>query len=238
MRNIAIAALVATVAVGGALGAFATSRTVETTANVEVTVWQRVSDGSLYLSTRPEGGSWTTHPTALDMSQLSLSGRFRQGRALTVAVPVSVVVEASETPATTPGDVGNWEHFLTGNVEGDLEGYLVGGEGGSYLYARCTNGTYLDVFITVPGTFSANGEFTYRFSEGSSGSEDVTFGRSSGVLGSTISSVFLAGTFVENLESVVGGSLYIGLSGGDYTFYGGFVINGLGGVREALPCWD
>ena len=100
MKNIIITALVAVIAIGGALGAFAATRTVETTANVEVTVWQRVSDGALYLSTRPEDGSWTTHQTALDMSALSQSGNYRQGSAITVGVPVSITVDVPD--ASTP----------------------------------------------------------------------------------------------------------------------------------------
>lgn len=61
-----------------------------TTANVEVRVWQRISDDSLYLSTRPEAGTWTTHNEALDMSEISSSGRFRQSSFVTVAVPIDL----------------------------------------------------------------------------------------------------------------------------------------------------
>ena len=104
MKNAIIAALIAVIAVGGTLGALAATQTVDTTANVEVTVWQRVADGSLYLSTRPEGGTWTTHETALDMSQLSLTRRFRQGSAITVAVPVSVTVDIAEPEVSLPED--------------------------------------------------------------------------------------------------------------------------------------
>ena len=58
-------------------------------ANVEVTVWRRISNpAQLYVSTRPEGGSWRTLNTALDMSQRSASGRFHQSNAVTVSVPV------------------------------------------------------------------------------------------------------------------------------------------------------
>ena len=103
VKNWAIAALIAVIAIGGAVGAFAATRTVETTANVEVTVWQRVSDGALFLSTKPEGGTWTTHNTPLDMSTLSSSGRFRQGSAIKVAVPVTaeVIEEPQDAPVTT-----------------------------------------------------------------------------------------------------------------------------------------
>ena len=55
--------------------------------NVDVTVWRRVSDPSLlYVSTRPEGGSWRTENTALDMSARSESGNFHQSNAVRVEV--------------------------------------------------------------------------------------------------------------------------------------------------------
>ena len=58
-------------------------------ANVEVTVWRRVSNpAQLYVSTRPEGGSWRTLNVALDMSRRSESGRFYQSNAVTVSVPL------------------------------------------------------------------------------------------------------------------------------------------------------
>ena len=56
-------------------------------ARIEVTVWQNVETGELYLSTRPEGGRWTTHQEPLDMSRMSPSGRFRQGDGVTVEAP-------------------------------------------------------------------------------------------------------------------------------------------------------
>ncbi len=58
-------------------------------ADVEVTVWRRVSNPSLlYLSTRPEGGSWQTQDRALDMSRLSTSRIFHQSDAVRVTVPL------------------------------------------------------------------------------------------------------------------------------------------------------
>ena len=58
-------------------------------ANVDVTVWRRVSDPSLlYVSTRPEGGSWRTLNTPLNMSALSSSGNFHQSNAVRVRVPL------------------------------------------------------------------------------------------------------------------------------------------------------
>ena len=59
------------------------------TANVEVTVWRRISNPSqIYVSTRPEGGAWRTLNTALDMSMLSSTGRFHQSNAVLVEVPL------------------------------------------------------------------------------------------------------------------------------------------------------
>ena len=58
------------------------------TANVEVRVWQRISDArALYISARPEGGSWRTLGTIpIDMSGISGSRAYRYGD-ITVTVP-------------------------------------------------------------------------------------------------------------------------------------------------------
>ena len=101
MKTAIIAALIGAVAIGGALGAFAATRTVETTANVEVRVWQRISDGALFLSTRPPEGQWTTS-APLNMGELSQTGSFRQSSIITVAVPVSVEVEVPDAVETGP----------------------------------------------------------------------------------------------------------------------------------------
>ena len=106
-KNLIIGALVAVIAVGGTLGAFGQTTTVETDAVVEVTVWQRVSNGELYLNTRPAGGKWTTHREPVDMGALSRSGNFRQGSAIVVHVPVTVQIEDDQaSPAT-----GAWQYF-------------------------------------------------------------------------------------------------------------------------------
>lgn len=96
-----LALLVGAIALGGVAFAFAqNTRTV----TVEVTVWRSVADPSLlYVSTRPEGGSWRTHQTALDMSGLSNSGNFHQSNAVAVEVPLP---EPAPTPssATSTGE--------------------------------------------------------------------------------------------------------------------------------------
>ena len=56
---------------------------------VEVTVWRSVRfPERYYVSTRPEGQSWTTHGTVIDLSALSESGRFHRGSP--VAVPIEL----------------------------------------------------------------------------------------------------------------------------------------------------
>ena len=84
------------------------------TANVDVTVWRRVSDPTLlYVSTRPEGGSWRTLNTALDMSALSRSGNFHQSNAVRVEVPLPALpaytcIDASRhTPLHTAVDTAD-----------------------------------------------------------------------------------------------------------------------------------
>ena len=58
VKNVVIAALLAVIAIGS--GALVYSQSFQTT-NIEVRVWQRVSDLSdLYISARPAGGSWRT----------------------------------------------------------------------------------------------------------------------------------------------------------------------------------
>ena len=70
----------------------------ETTANVEVRVWQNVRDArSIYISARPEDGSWATlgtMPLPLDDGHSS-NGRFRYGD-ITVAVPVASAMKDIE----------------------------------------------------------------------------------------------------------------------------------------------
>ena len=69
----------------------------DSTANVEVRVWQNTNDAEqLYISARPEGGSWDTLGTIpLDMAGLNSRETFRYGDIL-VAVPVAVANESPE----------------------------------------------------------------------------------------------------------------------------------------------
>ena len=57
-----------------------------TSVNIDVTVWRSVRTGNHFVSTRPEGAGWTTHNTPIDLSNLSASGNFYQGTAVTAEV--------------------------------------------------------------------------------------------------------------------------------------------------------
>ena len=80
--------ILALAAVAVALGVAGVMAQSGSTATVEVRVWQRVTDAeSLYISARPEGGSWRTLGTIpIAMSGLSSSGRYHYGD-ITVTVP-------------------------------------------------------------------------------------------------------------------------------------------------------
>lgn len=107
MKNWIIAALVAVIAIGGTLGAYAVAETIETKSSIDVRVWQSVSDASrIHLSTRPEGGQWVTDEVPLDMSALSRSGLWRQSKILTLDVPISVSAPAL-TPLTHLSGIGS-----------------------------------------------------------------------------------------------------------------------------------
>ena len=70
------------------------------TVGIEVTVWRRISNPSLlYVSTRPEGGTWRTLNTPLDMSSLSGTRRFHQSNPLLVDVPLPDRPQEATVPA-------------------------------------------------------------------------------------------------------------------------------------------
>ena len=81
-----------------------------TTVTVEVTVWRRVSNPSLlYVSTRPQGGSWRTLNTALDMAALSRTRTFHQSNAVLVEVPLPEPVPEPDGEEESPERVCRWQ---------------------------------------------------------------------------------------------------------------------------------
>jgi hypothetical protein len=100
MKGAIIAALIAALAVGGALGAFAATRTVETTTSIEVAVWRSPTNGALAVSARQEGGEWT-NSGRLEMGAPGRSG-LERSEVVTLEVPVEVEVSDTGTPRPTP----------------------------------------------------------------------------------------------------------------------------------------
>lgn len=108
MKNWIIAALVAVIAVGAAVGAFASTRTVDRV--VEVRVWENIDDPSEnHLSIRVQGGSWDdagTVPVPMSDDNTSADGRYRYGE-LSVVLPVRVQ-GPDEIPVGTAESSGHW----------------------------------------------------------------------------------------------------------------------------------
>ena len=107
MKNWIIAALVAVIAVGGAVAAFAGTHTVDRV--VEVRLWENVDDPSRnQLSIRARGGEWSsvgTVPIPL-ADGVSADGRYRYAD-LTVVLPV-VVDAPDQHPLGTAESSGHW----------------------------------------------------------------------------------------------------------------------------------
>ena len=114
------------------------------TANVEVRVWQAVADAErLYVSARAAGGSWRDLGTVpLDMSGLSVSGRYRHG-------DIALDVPRSGAGGAVTVQVRVWQGV------GDAERL--------YISARAAGGSWRDLG-TVPldmSGLSASGRYRY-----------------------------------------------------------------------------
>lgn len=108
MKNWIIVALVAVIAVGAAVGGFASTRTVDRV--IEVIVWENIEDPSEnHLSIRVQGGSWQdvgTLPVPMSDDDTSGDGRYRYGQ-LSVVLPVSIS-SVSEVPLGAAESSGHW----------------------------------------------------------------------------------------------------------------------------------
>ena len=116
----------------------------ESTANVEVRVWQKISDGrSIYVSARPEGGDWDTIgtiPLPLDDGHSS-SGNYRYGDITVEGVEVRVWQEVSDARRifiSARPEGGDWGALGTIPLPLD-DGYT---SSGSYRYG--------DITVAVP----------------------------------------------------------------------------------------
>lgn len=102
VKTAILVALVAAIALGSMLGAFAATRTVQTEATVTVKVWQSARTGNLYLSTRPDRGEWTTHDD--EPLEMTLTGNFYESSSVLVSVPIEVEVAEPTAAADTDAD--------------------------------------------------------------------------------------------------------------------------------------
>ena len=108
IRNWIIMALVAVIAIGGAVTFAQSSRTT----NIEVRVWEDVNDPERnYISARPEGGSWRTLGTIpIPLTDgVSSSGRFRYGD-ITMRVPLPDRDTPTPTSRSYTPQVGEGEN--------------------------------------------------------------------------------------------------------------------------------
>lgn len=116
------------------------------TTNVEVRVWQSVSDaGRLYLSARAVGGLWRDLGTVpLDVSGLSASGRYRYGD-----IPLDVPGAGSDETATV--QVRVWQSV---NDAGSL-----------YISARWAGGSWRDLGTRALDLDDVSSSGRYRYSD-------------------------------------------------------------------------
>ncbi len=144
--------------------------------NVDVMVWRSVTNPSiLYLSTRPEGGSWRTEQASLDMARLSRSGRFHQSNAVRVAVPLPTASTPTPTPRSVrySGEIFTWKSYGDGWVLGDPPaGTTISAIVGGHVCGTATTG--------APGGGPGYEPVTYSLTveEGCGGAEpgvEVTF---------------------------------------------------------------
>lgn len=252
MKNIIIASLIALLAVGGTLGAFAATRTVDTTAKVEVTVWESVRTGNLYLSTAPEGGEYTTHDTPIDMSQLSASGRFRQGSAITVEVPVSVEVEVPDEGAgdDPPAAIGDWQIVLSAEDRSNW-GYAAYGDhdesrgGRPGLAVVCEASELAVLFQTRSQLADDRVSFSYRLGRTAVWEEfalDAVYegeGWRVAVLEAPAPEVFVSGLLrAWSRDNFSDGAVLDVAAYDDHDDYRASIpIDGFAGALEFLPCW-
>ena len=245
MKNLIIIGLAAVVAVGGILHAFAIGQTeVRGLARIEVTVWEHVDDGTVYLSTRQQGGTWTTHEESpVDLTARSKSGVFWQGRPISLDVPVAFT---AELVPIAPPDYGEWVQYddLYLFV---LEGELV--ESGGHredppprLVLGCDDGGAFAWFMTtgmfgLPMNYEQQPtEVTYFLGHLLPFDEEGWMGN-----GAPNSRITAPPSFVRNLRHYQDTRLSITAHHGNSTAFdytAEFAISGASDVLDALPCWS
>ncbi|MXW26765.1 MAG: hypothetical protein F4Z77_10810 [Dehalococcoidia bacterium] len=158
MKNIIIATLVAIIAVGGSLATFAATRTVDTSVNVEVRVWQHTSDPErVWISARPEGGSWDpvgTIPLSMAEEHRTLPLLYED---ITLAVPLTVEVEVPEaTPEPTEAPGSTTSRF--GRMYGEGESCLTTTGCGMGYFSLPSNTPLIVGVDIAPGKWNSDYE--------------------------------------------------------------------------------
>ena len=105
MKTAAIAGLLAVLAIGDALSAFAATRTVETSVDLELELWVDLQTSSAFVSTRQEGHEWITHDVRTALSRSPAVATLLLSDPVSLFVPVTVEVEvdaAPDEPVFTP----------------------------------------------------------------------------------------------------------------------------------------
>ena len=105
MKSAAVASLLAVLAVGGVLSAFAATRTVETSVDLELELWVDLQTSSAFVSTRQQGGEWITHDYRVALSTSPAVATLLVSDPVSLSVPVTVEVDVNgeaDEPAFTP----------------------------------------------------------------------------------------------------------------------------------------
>ena len=102
MKTAAVAGLLAVLAIGGALSAFAATRTVETSVDLELELWVDLQTSSAFVSTRQAGQEWVTHDVRVALNASPVTETLLVSDTVSLAVPVTVEVEVDATPDELP----------------------------------------------------------------------------------------------------------------------------------------
>lgn len=102
MKTAAVVGLLAILAAAGAFSAFAATRTVETSVEVELEFWVSTRASSAFVSTRhqgPRGHEWITHDFRVELKQWPGIPTLLVSEPVTISVPVTVEVEVGGVEA-------------------------------------------------------------------------------------------------------------------------------------------
>ena len=97
-RGAVIAGFLAVLAIGGVATALAATRTVETSAILELRFWVAPEAPAAFVSTRQQGAEWSTHDYLVLLRESPEDDGLLVSDPVNISVPVSVEVEAAPPP--------------------------------------------------------------------------------------------------------------------------------------------